>query len=137
MCVDNNSVTIQPFVLIFPSNATIKRDSLVIISNDFKHDAYAVQHFMTVLRSNLQSFIPKSYRCYYVVWWLCSSIQEQAANDGESAVVKGKLDWLIRAQHLMINDVFDVFKLLRDSGDVEIQSGHLKRHVLCPSLWNW
>jgi len=151
-----NSVTIHPFVLIFPSTATVRRDSLVIISNDLKHDAYAVQHFMTVLGSHLQSLYPEvtdiimwsdgcaaqyksklpmhniaqSYNIpFNITWNFFGSRHGKGEADGESAVVKGKLDRLVRAQHLIINDASDAFKLLRDSGDVEIPSGHSQRHL--------
>ncbi|KAF6035861.1 hypothetical protein EB796_005821 [Bugula neritina] len=74
--------------------------------------------------------IAQSYNIpFNITWNFFGSRQEKEEADGESAVVKGKLDRLVPVQHLIINYVSDAFKLLRDSGDVEIQSGHSQRYL--------
>ena len=149
-----NSITVHPMVLIFDDTYRVKRDSVVMISEDLKHDHAAVQLFMKTLAGHMAIHYPdvtnllvwsdgcgvqyKSRMPLYnlaknfgtnlqITWNYFGSRHGKGESDGESAVVKNFLDNATKAQQLHKHDCADVFDFLIRS-DRHIIDGKSQRH---------
>lgn len=150
-----NAVTIHPMVVIFGTDSQIKRDSVVIVSNDLKHDASAVNNFVRILGTHISIHYPavktlkfwsdgcaSQYKSkgplrniansfglngFSIVWNFFGSRHGKGESDGESAVVKSYLDNIVKSEQLTIHDATDVFNLLTRSAR-HIVDGDSRRH---------
>ena len=48
-----NSVTVHPMVILFSESSAVKRDSVIVISDDLKHDSSAVKVFVQQLADHV------------------------------------------------------------------------------------
>ena len=137
-----NSVTIHPLVLIFSRNSAVQRDSVVLLTEDLKHDSAAVYVFVQQLAQHLRLKHPhiteilfwsdgcssqyKSKIPFYniatnfktgfgVVWNFFGSRHGKGESDGESAVVKNFLDRSVKARQMDLHDAKGVYDFLQDS----------------------
>ena len=140
-------------VVVFRQDYDVDRESVVIISNDLKHDGSAVYSFMQVLSKHLVESHPSistihvwsdgccaQYKSYFplynigrnfdipqqVVWNFFGSRHGKGESDGESAVVKNYLDRATHAQQLVLNDSRDCYSALIGS-DRLIKTGKSRR----------
>ena len=120
-----NSVTLHPMVAIFSQDSDIIRDSVVVISEDLRHDSSAVKVFIQTLAYYIQTKHPhinhliiwsdgcsSQYKSrqpmnniakafctdFKVTWNFFGSRHGKGEADGESAVVKNYLDTVVRSQ---------------------------------------
>jgi len=147
------SITIHPMVAIFSQQSVIKRDSVVIISPDLKHDASSVKACMMELSRHVKFFYPnikevivwsdgcsaqyksriplynisKQFDCNLKITWnYYGSRHGKSEADGESAVIKSFVDSSIKGQQLTVNGAGEVFTLLQNS--LQIEHGLSRRH---------
>lgn len=150
-----NSVTVHPMVLIFCETNTIKRDSVVVISNDLHHDGHAVKAYIKCLGNHIEEKYPQiseliiwsdGCSCQYksrvpvyniaqsfdtsmnIRWNFFGSRHGKGESDGESAVVKNYLDVAIRAQRLTVTSPKEAYDVLRAS-PLQIDIGPSQRHI--------
>lgn len=148
-----NSVTIHPFVLIFSEGYEVKRESVVMVSADLRHDSAAVYSFMQQLSGHLAANHPtitelqmwsdgassqyKSYLPMYnisrnfditqlITWNFYGSRHGKGESDGESAVVKNHLDAATKSQQLILSNALDCYNELTSS-DKSISTGASRR----------
>lgn len=149
-----NSVTIHPMVMVFPQSSAVKRDSVVVVGEDTKHDAASVKAFIRVLSAHITIHYPQVTRlvfwsdgcsCQYkschpmhnisnsfdtgfhITWNFFGSRHGKGEADGEAAVVKSYLDQSVKSQQLVIHDAKAVFDFLANS-DRHIVSTPSRRH---------
>jgi len=151
-----NSVTIHPMVMLFSHDSDIQRDSVVMISDDLKHDAHAVYTFFHKLYEHVTLYYPhikvlhvwsdgasSQYKSKLPVWNIAhnfdlplkiiwnfyGSRHGKSEADGESAVVKGILGRAIPARELTLTSSVSVVEFLQQEGEYEILVGKSRRHV--------
>ena len=137
-----NSITIHPMVMIFNKNYEVSRDSVIVISDDLKHDHCAVKVFIQTLANHIAKVHPsvnhliiwsdgagsqyKSRNPMYnicnnffsgirITWNFYGSRHGKGEADGESAVVKNALDRKVKAQQLTLHSAYDCYESLKAS----------------------
>ena len=149
-----NSVTLHPLVIVFSEGSEVKRDSVVILSDDLSHDHAAVKSFIQVLSQHISMTYPHiseliiwsdgcsaQYKSrlpmmnlsqcfgthYNITWNFFGSRHGKGESDGESAVCKSYLDTSVKSEQQTIHDAHSAFKFLEKS-DRNKPDGPSRRH---------
>lgn len=135
-------VTVHPMVVSIWTECGIIRDSVVVVSDDLKHDAFAVRYFVSILDGHLTLKYPfitkiifwsdgcaaqyKSAKPFYniaknlfqhraVEWNFFGSRHGKGPSDGESAVVKTFVNRIVQSGVQSIGSAREMFELLSNS----------------------
>ena len=149
-----NSATLHPLVLVSSEGSEVKRDSVVILSDDLSHDHAAVKSFIQVLSQHISMTYPHiseliiwsdgcsaQYKSrlpmmnlsqcfgthYNITWNFFGSRHGKGESDGESAVCKSYLDTSVKSEQQTIHDAHSAFKFLQKS-DRNKPDGPSRRH---------
>ena len=150
-----NSVTVHPMVILFSESSAVKRDSVIVISDDLKHDSSAVKVFVQQLADHVKTHYPHINHlifwsdgagCQYksrqpmhnichsfgakfsITWNFYGSRHGKSEADGESAVVKNYLDRCIKAEQLTLDTAFSCYQQLAASHLATTQTDNTLRH---------
>lgn len=150
-----NSTTVHPMVVVFAPGGPVSRDYFDIITNDLKHDGSAVKVFVTKLSNYITTTYPQINTLKFwsdgcgvqyksklpmlnisqnfhipqkVIWNFFGSRHGKNESDGESAVIKSKLDIDTRSQQLTLLNAMDCFNHLQLSALCIPQNQTARRH---------